>query len=167
MYQESEYDREVRDVVVKSSLTGVAATALAVVAFSPVGFGGVVGASFASGLGLGHDARAHDERYVQLPPFVSPLSQTELSDIRGELARTAASLEITRAATDDKVAYLRTVASQQELNASLAPARHAAALNVTTTALAAPANFVATGVLPAHHDRDMELAALLLAHERI
>mgnify|MGYP000865863612 CR=1 FL=1 len=42
------FEREVRDTVVKSGLTGVAATVLAVTIFSPAGFGGMIGTSLAS-----------------------------------------------------------------------------------------------------------------------
>ena len=38
-----DYGREVRDTIVKSGLTGVAATMLAVTIFSPAGFGGMIG----------------------------------------------------------------------------------------------------------------------------
>ena len=44
----TDYSREVRDTVVKSGLTGVAATVLAVTIFSPAGFGGYLGARFAA-----------------------------------------------------------------------------------------------------------------------
>ena len=50
------FEREVRDTVVKSGLTGVAATVLAVTIFSPAGFGGMIGTSLASS--FGNDASA-------------------------------------------------------------------------------------------------------------
>jgi hypothetical protein len=171
-----EYSREVRDTIVKSSLTGVAVTVLAVTAFSPAGFGGIVGTSVAAGLGLDHRSARTNDPYAGLPPYPSPLSQTELTDIRGELARTAASLEITRAATADKIDYVRTIAEHQGLSTSMVATHHASF--VATTALAAPvvaapaapavplAN-VAPAAAPAHTDANAQLAALLLAHERI
>src|SRR5690606_27627224 len=51
MSEKPSFEREVRDTVVKSSLTGVAATVLAVTVFSPAGLGGIVGTSMASGFG--------------------------------------------------------------------------------------------------------------------
>jgi hypothetical protein len=164
-----EYSREVRDTIVKSSLTGVAVTVLAVTAFSPAGFGGIIGTSVASGLGLDHSAARTNDPYAGLPPYPSPLSQTELTDIRGELARTAASLEITRAATEDKIDYVRGIAEHQGLSTSMAAMHHASFM--ATTTLAAPvapavplANVVAA---PVHTDGNAQLAALLLAHERL
>jgi hypothetical protein len=171
-----EYSREVRDTIVKSSLTGVAVTVLAVTAFSPAGFGGIIGTSVASGLGLDHSAARTNDPYAGLPPYPSPLSQTELTDIRGELARTAASLEITRAATEDKIDYVRNIAEHQGLSTSMGAMHHASF--VATTALAAPvvlapaapavplAN-VASVAAPVHTDGNAQLAALLLAHERL
>ena len=171
-----EYAREVRDTVIKSGLTGVAVTVLAATAFSPAGFGGIIGTSIASGLGLDHTARASEDPYGRLPPFPSPLTQTELTDIRGELARTAASLEITRAATEDKIDYVRTIAEHQGLNTSMALHRTSP---MATTALAAPvasarvhaaavplAN-VTPAAAPVHTDGNAQLAALLLAHEQL
>src|SRR5262249_6136770 len=123
MAERPDYSREVRDTIVKSSLTGVAATVIAVTAFSPAGFGGVIGTSVASSLGLDRTARASDDPYAHLPPFPSPLTQTELTDIRGELARTAASLEITRAATEHKIEYVRGIAEHAGINTSMAGLR--------------------------------------------
>ncbi|MGQ0533588.1 MAG: hypothetical protein ACT4OF_12995, partial [Caulobacteraceae bacterium] len=65
----SPFDREVRDTIVKSSLTGVAATAIAIVTFSPAGFGDWIGASLAAGSGVDVSAAAADNPYVDLPPF--------------------------------------------------------------------------------------------------
>ncbi|MFZ2029819.1 MAG: hypothetical protein WAU68_05900 [Vitreimonas sp.] len=172
-----EYAREVRDTVIKSGLTGVAITVLAATAFSPAGFGGIIGTSVASGLGLDHTARASEDPYAHLPPFPSPLTQTELTDIRGELARTAASLEITRAATEDKIDYVRTIAEHQGLSASM-PAMHHALLSATRVSSApvmatalntatVPLSNVATVAAPVHTDGNAQLAALLLAHERL
>jgi hypothetical protein len=169
-----EYAREVRDTVIKSGLTGVAVTVLAATAFSPAGFGGIIGTSVAAGLGLDHTARASEDPYAHLPPFPSPLTQTELTDIRGELARTAASLEITRAATEGKIDYVRTIAEHQGLSPSMAAMHRTSPL--ATTALAAPSALAAAAVplanvapmaAPVHSDGNAQLAALLLAHERL
>lgn len=105
-----DYGQEVRDTVVKSSLTGVAATVLAVAVFSPAGLGGMVGTSLASGSGLDPNASRADDPYANLPPYPAPLSAQELSDIHNQLARTTASLEITRAATEAKIEYIRSLA---------------------------------------------------------
>src|SRR5262245_31268680 len=106
----ADYGREVRDTVVKSSLTGVAVTVLAVTAFSPAGFGGIIGTSLASGFGADTNANANtDDPYAGLPPFSAPLSQMELETIRSQLARTTASLEITRAATEERIEHIRSI----------------------------------------------------------
>jgi hypothetical protein len=106
----SEYGREVRDTVVKSGLGGVAATVLAVTIFSPAGFGGLIGTSLASGFGGDANAASAEDPYANLPAFPAPLTSVELENIRSELARTTASLEITRAATDGKIEYMRSIA---------------------------------------------------------
>lgn len=106
---ESEYGREVRDTIVKSSLTGVVATAIVATALSPAGFGGMIGV--AQGFGSGTDAGAQsNDAYSNLPPFPAPLSAEEVGAIQSQLARTAASLEITRAATEEKIDHIRNIA---------------------------------------------------------
>ncbi len=105
-----DHGREIRDTVLKSGLTGVAATALAITVFSPAGFGGIVGTSLASGFGLDTNSASADDPYASLPPYPAPLSAQELSDIHNELARTTASLEITRAATEAKIERIRSLA---------------------------------------------------------
>lgn len=163
------FEAEVRDTVVKSSLTGVAATVLAVTFFSPAGFGGMIGTSLASGFGLDPNAQASNENiYANLPAYPSPLTQQELSDISGELARTAASLEITRAATEAKIEHIRSISLSQGV-ASFAP------LPVVVAATAAPARTdlrltaVEAPLPPAPVERDthLELAELMLAHENL
>ena len=54
------FEREVRDTIVKSGLTGVAATVLAVTIFSPAGLGGMIGTSLASGFGQDPNATPAD-----------------------------------------------------------------------------------------------------------
>jgi hypothetical protein len=110
-----EYGQEVRDTVIKSSLTGVAATVLAVAVFSPAGLGGMIGTSLASGFGLDTNSAAADDPYASLPPYPAPLSVQELSDIHNQLARTTASLEITRAATEAKIEHIRALALNGDL----------------------------------------------------
>ena len=107
----TDFGREVRDTVVKSGLTGVAATVLAVTIFSPAGFGGLIGTSLASGFGGDANASSTEDPYASLPAFPAPLTAVELDNIRSDLARTTASLEITRAATDGIIEYIRSIAS--------------------------------------------------------
>lgn len=113
--QLSDHEREVRDTIVKSSLTGVAATVLAVTVFSPAGLGGMIGTSVASGFGLDATASADEDPYANLPAYPAPLTRQELSDIRGKLAATTASLEITRAATEDNIEQVRALAISGDL----------------------------------------------------
>jgi hypothetical protein len=186
----ADYGREVRDTVVKSGLTGVAATVLAVTIFSPAGFGGMIGTSLASGFGLDTNNATAEDPYASLPPYPAPLTAEELSDIHNRLAVTTASLEITRAATEAKIEYIRSIAISGEA-VTFAPVRQTAQvddglrlrmsepesfaaaapltpvvnttlppLEMTTT----PINFVG-GVDPSYRDPHLELADLLLAHE--
>jgi len=104
------FEREARDIVVKSSLTGVAATVLAVTIFSPAGLGGMVGTSLASGAGQDPNVAAADNPYANLPAYPTPLSAQEVSDIRGQLATMSASMEITKAATDARIEQVRAIA---------------------------------------------------------
>ncbi|MBY0564083.1 MAG: hypothetical protein K2P58_07840 [Hyphomonadaceae bacterium] len=105
----SEFEREVKDIVVKSGLTGVAATVLAVTMCSPAGLGGMIGTSLASGFG-GDPNSASENPYANLPPYPAPLTNEEISDIRGQLASTSASMEITRAATNPRIERVRSLA---------------------------------------------------------
>lgn len=105
---ESEYGREVRDTIVKSSLTGVVATALVATVFSPAVLGGMVGV--AQGFGAGGPGAQANDPYANLPPFPAPLSAEEVTTIRTQLERTAASLELTRAATEEKIEHIRSIA---------------------------------------------------------
>lgn len=106
----TDYGREVRETIVKSSLTGVAATVLAVAAFSPAGFGGMIGTSLASGFGLDTNSSTADDPYANLPAYPAPLSADELNTIHNQLAQTTASLEFTRAATEAKIEAIRAIA---------------------------------------------------------
>jgi hypothetical protein len=190
--QASNYEREVRDTIVKSGLTGVAAAALAVTFISPAGFGGMIGASLASGFGFDSTADAADNPYANLPAYPAPLSQEELSRIRGQLASTSASLEITRAATDDKIEHVRQLAmsdgmvtftpvrapvraAEPALRLSLSePASFADAAPVEAYVIEAPVEVTAMPVsysgpgydasVP-YRDPHLELADLILAHE--
>lgn len=107
---EGGFEREVRDTIVKSSLTGVAATVLAVTVFSPAGFGGIVGTSLASGFGGDSNTAPADNPYANLPAYPAPLTVEEVSDIRGQIASTTAAMEITRAATETRIERVRAIA---------------------------------------------------------
>lgn len=156
--RETEFSREVRDTIIKSGLTGVAATVLAVAAFSPAGLGGMIGTSVASGFGADTAAQA-DDPYANLPPYPAPLTTEEISDIRGQLAATAASLEITRAATEAKIEQMRAL--------TVAPATIAAPIAVhSPTIQANNAQVAHDGGDPAYRDRHQELASLLLDTSR-
>lgn len=173
----ADYGREVRDTVVKSGLTGVAATVLAVTIFSPAGFGGLIGTSLASGLGLDPNAAAADDNpYASLPAFPSPLSQDELNAIHSQLARTTASLEITRAATDAKIEYIRSIALTDDA-VTFQPMRSAQVgdgLRLTLSEPAPlpavepvevemiPASYSSAAVNTEYRDANLELAELLL-----
>lgn len=137
-----DYGREVRGTIVKSSLTGVGITVLAVAALSPAGFGGMIGTSVASALGE-HNTTTSADPYANLPPYPSLLSQSEISDIRGQIAATTAAMEITRAATEDKIEFVHDLAMHPGA-LSVAPMTHFAKADVAphetrTAQAAAPA----------------------------
>jgi hypothetical protein len=162
-----DYGREVRDTVVKSGLTGVAATVLAVTVFSPAGFGGIIGTSLASGFGADASASTAEDPYASLPAFPAPLSQAELSDIHSQLARTAASLEFTRAATEERIEHIRSIALSDGAVTFTPMPRSSAmggGLRLTTseleTADVVPANYSPPGGFVDPH---LELAELLLS----
>ena len=189
--QVSNYQREVRDTIVKSGLSGVAATALAITFFSPAGFGDWVGATFASSFGYDSTANNADNPYANLPAFPAPLSEAELSSIRSQLGSAQASLELTRAADEAKIEHFRSL----ELNDSVVtftPAPRAAvtpdaSLRLTLSeptsmtneapvesyvmepsaeASVQPASYSSgNNVAAPYRDPHLELADLLLAHE--
>lgn len=158
------FEQEARDTVVKSGMTGIAATVLAVTVFSPAGLGGLIGTSLASGLGLSSAPGADENVYAQLPPYAPPLTTEELSQIRGQIARTTASLAITRAATEAKIERLHEL-SLMEAAVSVAPMPSAP---IVVARVVAPAPVQAPVVHAASYtDRDLELADLMFAHENI
>ena len=186
----ADYGREVRDTVVKSGLTGVAATVLAVTIFSPAGFGGMIGTSLASGFGIDTNNATAEDPYASLPPYPTPLTAQELSDIHDRLAQTTASLEITRLATEAKIEHIRSLAVSGDL-VTFASARQTAQaadglrlrtsepeiaeapapLTPVVDAVLPPLEVTATpisfagGVDPSYRDPHLELADLLLASE--
>lgn len=180
----SDYSREVRDTIVKSGLTGVAATMLAVTIFSPAGFGGMIGTSLASGLGIDPNVAPADDVYANLPAYPSPLSIDEVAEIQGQLSRTTASLELTRAATEARIDHIRTIALSEGVVTftpmpQAAPVQTARVEEDLRLTLSEPAeavalepirvNFIPAGgrsadLTPTSH---MELAELMFAHENL
>ncbi|MGD9967852.1 MAG: hypothetical protein AB7T59_15125 [Hyphomonadaceae bacterium] len=120
--QPSTYGREVRDTILKSSFGGVAATAIAIITFSPAGFGDWIGASLASSMGSAPSSDEAVNPYVTLPPFAAPFTQAELDAVRAELAATEASLALLRGATDHKIERVRALALSDGL-VTFAPVR--------------------------------------------
>ena len=137
-------DAELRDTILKSSFTGVAATVFAVVVCSPAGLGGMIGTSVA-GLGWNSLDPNNTGKDVVAFPTATPLSQVELQDIRLRLTSTSADLDNMRAATDAEIEYIRAIADSDNVLAfSAAP---------TTVATVVPRSEV---------DPNAELAQLLL-----
>ena len=160
-----DFRREARDTIVKSGLTGVAATVLAVTLSSPAGLGGMVGTSLASGA---VDPNAASDAYANLPPYPAPLTAAEVSEIRGQLAATAASLALTRAATDDVIAHMRTIASNSRGTtapqaATVTPSLRVAFTEVEESA-AAPVSYAPVAE---EADPNLELATLLFSYDSL
>jgi hypothetical protein len=172
--KKSSFSDDVRDTIVKSGLTGVAASIMAVAVFSPAGLGGLVGTSLAFGNNGG--AGSTDDAYSRLPAFPSPLTHEEVDAIQIELAQTGASLELTRAATDERIDHVRSLAVSDEL-VTFAPAPVSAApghgdnLRLMRSedlrhSLSQPAPETATAAhVDIAYDPNAELAELLLTHE--
>ena len=184
------FEREARETVIKSSLGGVAATVLAVTAFSPAGLGGMIGTSLASGGGT--NSTAPDNPYANLPPFAPPLTPEQISEIRGELASTEAEMAFIRAATQPRIDQIRMIATSEGItSAAVTPQRTAQAqpdlrltLSVPEAAQAEHIEMVEPSPLltsadlqPISHSTDggveysaaavdshLELAELLIAH---
>ncbi len=110
MSERPTFEQEARDIVVKSSFTGVAATVIAVTIFSPAGLGGMVGTGVASGFGVDNSRASASNPHANLPPYTPPLTSDEISEIQGELASSAASMAITRQATDTRIEHVRSIA---------------------------------------------------------
>lgn len=173
------YGREVRDTIVKSGLTGIAATMLAVTIFSPAGFGGMIGTSLASGLGLDPNVAPADDVYASLPAYPTPFSQDEVTQVQSRLARTSASLTLTRAATEATIDHIRAIALSDGVvaftPALLQTARVTDDLRLTLSEPPSPslAPIVAAVVsagsagveFASYRNRHTELAELMFAHE--
>lgn len=170
--QKPDFRREARDTIVKSGLTGVAATVLAVTLSSPAGLGGMIGTSLASG---NVDPNAASDAYANLPPYPAPLTAAEVSEIRGQLAATAASLALTREATDDTIEHMRSIAGATRTaalpptQAPRVPSLRASFRDVEDAAIteaAAPVAYAPTPVAASElPDVNLELADLLFSYD--
>jgi hypothetical protein len=171
-------DRETIQTVLTSTASGVAATVMAVTMFSPAGFGGLVGESLASNFGSEQNLAAADDPYANLPAFPAPLTSEELSSIRGELSRTSAALEITKAATEARIERVRAIA-MTDRGASFAPvpAEYATANIggglkvasnqpvVTLQPGLVPADYTGGGSASDYRASHNDIADLMFAHE--
>lgn len=107
------YRDEVRDIVVKSGLSGIAATVLAVTISSPAGLGGLIGSSLASG----HtpDSAETADALSNLSRYPSPITEVELREIRVQLRQTAQALNDARAETNAEIAHIRSIAASNHI----------------------------------------------------
>ncbi len=153
-----QYRHDVRDTIVKSSLSGVAATVLAVTIFSPAGLGGMIGTSVAAGSAHSPTSSALGE----LAPFPAPITDVELADIRARLRDSAVSLRTLRASTRDEIAHMRAIAARGNA-LSIAPmvveAELRGVLDVTDT-LVAPESVVIVELAPV-----VEVAPVSVSYE--
>lgn len=146
--EESPFEREVRDTVIKSSMTGIAATAIAITALSPAGFGNWIGASLASSFGVDSTAAASDNAYARLPAYPAPMTREEVNEIQSRLAADQVSMAIMRAATDDNIEQVRLVASSDGLTAPVRPVVAAAPEANLRLALSEPVSYVVNDEAP-------------------
>lgn len=108
----SNYEREQRSVVIRSSLTGVAATVVAVTMCSSAGLAGFVGNSAADSLdgAMSPDALSARDGGPAFPEMRVPLSSAELAEIRSRLQSSGAELDHVRENTDAAIEMLRVIA---------------------------------------------------------
>lgn len=176
------FGQEARDTIIKSSLTGVAATVLAAAVFSPAGFGGMIGTSLALGGESNNSSNASQDPYSVLPAYPAPLSAQELDTIHTQLAQSAASLEFTRAATNDRIERMRSLAVDADDLVTFEPTRtaQAAPREALRLSLSEPVSAPAPTPAPVeampisyggavdtsvpYRDPHLELAELFLAH---
>jgi hypothetical protein len=153
---------EFRDIVLKSGLTGVAASVLVVAMCSPAGFGGMIGTSLASGLGFG--AKADPEQNAQhFSKTPAPLTSAELTAIHETLQSSEAQIDNIRAATDSEIQYMHDIAASGHIAlsapVSMAPLHVAQVVHVAHPSSVA----MATGSAVDPH---LELAALFLPDDQ-
>lgn len=136
-----DHAQEMRDTVIKSGLSGVAATVLAVTIWSPAGLGGMIGTSLASG----NDSNSEASNTVgRLAPFPAPITEVELADIQAKLRNSQISLRTLRETTNDEIAHIRSIAKREGLAAPMAGLRgHIGAGMDVTDSIGVPAPLVA------------------------
>lgn len=101
---------DTRETIIKSGLSGVAATVLAITIWSPAGLGGMVGTSVAAG--HAPDSSAAADAVASLAAYPVPLTTIELADIRARLSDSEASLEASRSLTDGDIQHIRSIAAR-------------------------------------------------------
>lgn len=161
------YRDEVRDTVVKSSLSGVAATVLAVTISSPAGLGGMIGTSLASGAPA--DSAATADALSNLSPYPAPITQVELREIRQTLRDSALALREARRDTNAEIAHIRSIAAGNHI-VSVAPMAEVAQVGagMSVTDEAAPSVEVAQAPveqLPVAVEYDAPQAQLMTTAE--
>lgn len=134
------FAQEARETIVKSGLSGVAATVLAVTIWSPAGLGGMIGTSLASS---NESSPTAANTVGRLAPFPAPISEVELSYIQTKLHQSGQSLRTMREATDASIAQIRAVARHEGIAAPLGLRGVVGRGMDVTDALIAPAPLVA------------------------
>lgn len=101
---------DTRETIVKSGLSGVAATVLAVTIWSPAGLGGMIGTSIAAD----HvpDSAATADAVAGLAAYPVPLTSAELVDIRARLDDSEEILDASRTLTDGDIRNIRSIAAR-------------------------------------------------------
>ena len=115
---------EARETIVKSGLSGVAATFVAVTVCSPAGLGGFIGTGVASGLGgeLSPSTLRARDNGLAFPEVRTPLSAADLTDIRTRLRDSANALDRARHDTDSAIEMLREIAEIGQSNSDISVA---------------------------------------------
>jgi hypothetical protein len=139
--------RQMRETVVKSGLSGVAATVLAVTICSPAGLGGMIGTSLASG---SDSASTTSNTVGRLAPFPAPITEVELADIHAKLRNSQIALRTLRQSTDDEIALVRRIANRAGIAAPMGLRGPIGSGMDVTDALIAPAPLVAPAAVVAH-----------------
>ncbi|MDX2275840.1 MAG: hypothetical protein NW206_10355 [Hyphomonadaceae bacterium] len=132
--------QDVRDTIIKSGLSGVAATVLAVTIWSPAGLGGMVGTSMASGTDSSSPAA---DAVGRMAPFPAPITEVELEYIQTKLHQSGRSLRLMRESTDQAIAQIRAVAKRDGIAAPMGLRGVIGSGMDVTDALVAPAPLVA------------------------
>jgi hypothetical protein len=136
--------RQMRETVVKSGLSGVAATVLAVTICSPAGLGGMIGTSLASGT---DSASTTSNTIGRLAPFPAPITEVELANIHAKLRDSQIALRTLRQSTDDEIALVRRIANRNGIAAPMGLRGPIGSGMDVTDALVAPAPLVAPAAI--------------------